>query len=225
MARNAYDRAMRDIYRKVERARKDGAYMEQLLRENAMQAKNINRRMARIEKAMGTEPGAVKRARESAQELFGMDQFSRGKEIFRKDPDKLLDQLQAMARFDLAKSSTVKGAIEYREEALKNLDDKGFLTGPLRESAQKQNTLFDILSSKSLYGFEDYMASEEYIEMIVDAVDKGATKEKFEAAIEKMLKKNERRPDDRKLDIDEIFEAALKESYKPVKKRRNSKKT
>lgn len=225
MARNAYDRTMRDIYRKVERARKDSAYMEQLLRENAMQAKNINRRMARIEKAMGTEPGTVKRAREAAQEILGMDQFSRGKEIFRKDPDKLLDQLQAMARFDLSRSSTVKGAIEYREEALKNLDDKGFLTGPLRESAQKQNILFDILSSKSLYGIEDYMASEEYIEMIVDAVDNGATREKFEAVIEKMLKKNERRPDDKKLDIDEIFEAALKESYKPVKKRRSRKKT
>lgn len=212
MARNAYDRAMRDIYRKVERARKDPSYMEKLLQENANQAKNINRRMTRIEKALGTEPGAVARAREAAQEIIGMPQFSRGKALFRADPDKLLDQLQAMARFDLSRSSTVKGAEEYRKESLEKLDQNGLLSDKIKKSVEKQNQLFKILSSKSLTGIEDYMSSEEYVEMIVDAVDKGATAERFEKALTALMEK------DTELDSDELFEQALKESYKPIEK-------
>lgn len=212
MARNAYDRAMRDIYRKVERARKDPSYMDQLLRENAMQAKNINRRMERIEKAMGTTPGAVQRAREAAREIVGMTKFSRGFAVFRNDPDKLLEQLQAMARFDLSRSSTVKGVEEYRKESLKALEDKGLLTDSIRKSAEKQNQIFKILSSRSLSGIEDYMSSEEYVEMIVDAVDKGATAERFESALDDLMKR------ETEMDTDEIFEQALKDSYKPIEK-------
>lgn len=202
-----YDRRMNDIYRRVERARHDASYMEQLLRENAQMAKNINRRMTRIEKALGGSAGAVESAREAAREITGMDQFSRGMAKFRNDPDALLKQMQAMERFNLSRSATVAGALEYRKEATENLINMGYADESLRDDVKKQNEIFRILSSKNVGSVRDMMDSDEYVEMIVDAVEKGATAEKFEAAMDELMSKN----DD--MDTDEIFAMALEQSY------------